>query len=107
MKTGRKRKQSEEANDNLLQPAITGHIYFPPAHAEERQRNLDILKRPYLHDDEVALLERFRAQISQLELEHLTTIHHCVLYDLYFKFPLIPAEPNYIPPPPPPYSHRN
>ncbi|KIM54690.1 hypothetical protein SCLCIDRAFT_30920 [Scleroderma citrinum Foug A] len=80
-----------------LNPTISGHIYYPPAHAEERQKIADILERPFLPNDEVALLERFRAQNTQLELEHLTTVHHRVLYDLYFKFPLIPTEPNYVP----------
>ena len=42
-----------------------------------------------------------------LELKHLATVHHHILYDLYFKFPLIPAEPDYIPLPPPPYSRHN
>ncbi|KIM66391.1 hypothetical protein SCLCIDRAFT_21893 [Scleroderma citrinum Foug A] len=87
-------------------PTISGHIYYPPAHAEERQRIADILERPFLPDDEVALLERFHARNTQLELKHLTAIHHRILYNLYFKFLLIPAEPNYIPPPPPPYSHH-
>ena len=76
-------------------------------HAEERQRIADILEQPFLHDNEVALLERFRAQNTQLKLEHLTAIHHQVLYNLYFKFPLIAPIPDYVPPPPPPYSHRN
>ena len=76
-------------------------------HAEERQRIADILERPFLPDDEVALLERFRARNTQLKLEHLTAVHHRVLYNLYFKFPLIPAEPDYIPPPPLLYSRRN
>ncbi|KIM50149.1 hypothetical protein SCLCIDRAFT_34603 [Scleroderma citrinum Foug A] len=88
-------------------PAITGHIYYPLAHKEDHQRNLDVLECPYLHDDEVTLLKRFRAQTSQLKLKHLATVHHRVLFDLYFKFPLIPAEPDYVPPPPPPYSRRN
>ena len=76
-------------------------------HAEECQRIADILERHFLHNDKVALLERFHARNTQLELEHLTTVHHRVLYDLYFKFPLIPTEPDYVPLPPLPYSRRN
>ncbi|KIM58613.1 hypothetical protein SCLCIDRAFT_27997 [Scleroderma citrinum Foug A] len=81
--------------DHSLTPAISGHIYYPLAHAEECQRNLEILEWPYLHDNKVILVERFRARTAQLKLEHLAAIHHCVLYDLYFKFPLIPPIPNY------------
>ena len=91
----------------LRWPIISGHIYYPPAHAEERQRIADVLERPFLPDDKVALLERFRARDLQLELEQLTSIHHRVLYNLYFKCPLIPPIPDYAPPPPPPYSRRN
>ncbi|KIM58220.1 hypothetical protein SCLCIDRAFT_128703, partial [Scleroderma citrinum Foug A] len=57
--------------------------------------------------DTHATLWRVIPALEELKLEHLATIHHRVLYDLYFKFPLIPAEPDYVPLPPPPYSHRN
>ena len=82
-------------------------FYYLLVHAEEHQRITDILEWPFLHDDEVALLERFCAQNAQLKLEHLTAIHHRVLYDLYFKFLLIPAESDYVPLPPLPYSCHN
>ena len=82
-------------------------FYYLLVHAEEHQRIADILEQPFLPDNEVMLLKRFRAWNTQLKLEHLTAVHHCVLYDLYFKFPLIPAKPDYIPLPPLPYSHHN
>ncbi|KIM64526.1 hypothetical protein SCLCIDRAFT_23541 [Scleroderma citrinum Foug A] len=91
---------SDESRRKWKSPTISGHIYYPPAHAEECQRIADILERPFLHDDEVTLLERFHAQDIQLKLKRLTSIHHHILYDLYFKCPLIAPIPDYVPQPP-------